>query len=97
MKKFLITLLAVVFSVMVFSLNEMVVVEKGSLTMGDIHNVGASDEKPTHKVIIEYDFYIGKYEVTFEEYFLFLEASGKAGDIEIVGPEVKTIPVTNVS
>jgi len=96
-KKVLITLLVVVFSVMVFSLKEMVVVEKGSFTMGDTRNVGASDEKPTHKVVVEYDFYIGKYEVTFEEYFLFLEASGKANDIEIVEAEAKTIPVTNVS
>ncbi|NLX33838.1 MAG: formylglycine-generating enzyme family protein, partial [Thermotogaceae bacterium] len=54
MKKVLITLLVVAFSVMVFSLKEMVVVEKGSFTMGDTRNVGASDEKPTHKVVIEY-------------------------------------------
>ena len=49
-----------------------VLVEKGSFTMGD------TDEKPTHKVTFTYNFYIGKYEVTFDEYDAFCEATGRS-------------------
>ncbi len=55
-----------------------VLVEKGSFTMGDTWGGGYSDEKPTHKVTFNYDFYIGKYEVTFDEYDEFCEATGKS-------------------
>ncbi len=55
---------------------KMVLVEKGSFTMGDTD--GASDEKPTHKVTFTYNFYIGKYEVTFDEYDAFCSATGKS-------------------
>jgi len=44
--------------------------------MGDTD--GASDEKPTHKVTFTYNFYIGKYEVTFDEYDAFCSATGKS-------------------
>ena len=44
-----------------------VLVEKGSFTMGD-----------TLKVTLTYNFYIGKYEVTFREYDAFCEATGKS-------------------
>jgi len=53
-----------------------ILVEKGSFTMGDTD--GASDEKPTHKVTFTYNFYIGKYEVTFDEYDAFCSATGKS-------------------
>ncbi|WP_334103409.1 formylglycine-generating enzyme family protein, partial [Mesotoga prima] len=46
----------------------MVFVQRGSFTMGDTWGDGASDEKPTHRVTFTYDFYMGKYEVTFDEY-----------------------------
>jgi formylglycine-generating enzyme required for sulfatase activity len=55
----------------------MVLVEKGSFTMGDTWGDGESDEKPTHKVTFTYDFYMGKYEVTFDEYDAFCEATGR--------------------
>ena len=35
-------------------------------------------EKPTHKVTFTYDFYIGKYETTFDEYDAFCSATGKS-------------------
>jgi len=54
----------------------LLLVEKGSFTMGDTD--GASDEKPTHKVTFTYNFYIGKYEVTFDEYDAFCSATGKS-------------------
>jgi len=56
----------------------MVLVAKGSFTMGDTWGDGASDEKPTHKVTFTYDFYMGKYEVTFDEYDAFCEATGRS-------------------
>ena len=54
----------------------MVFVERGSFTMGDTWGDGYNNEKPTHKVTFTYDFYIGKYEVTFDEYDAFCEATG---------------------
>jgi len=44
-----------------------VLVEKGSFTMGD-----------TLKVTLTYNFYIGKYETTFDEYDAFCEATGRS-------------------
>ncbi len=38
---------------------------------------GYDDEKPVHEVIINYDFEIAKYPVTFEEYDLFCEDTGR--------------------
>jgi len=56
----------------------MVLVERGSFTMGDTWGEGESDEKPTHKVTLTYDFYIGKYETTFDEYDVFCEDTGRS-------------------
>ncbi|WP_367357739.1 SUMF1/EgtB/PvdO family nonheme iron enzyme, partial [Mesotoga sp.] len=57
---------------------KMVLVEKGSFTMGDTWGDGESNEKPTHKVTFTYNFYICKYETTFDEYDAFCEATGKS-------------------
>jgi len=74
----------------------MVLVEKGSFTMGDTWGGGYSDEKPTHNVTLTYDFYIGKYETTFDEYDAFCEATGKSSaDDENWGRGDR--PVINVS
>jgi formylglycine-generating enzyme len=48
---------------------EMVFVKGGSFKMGS--NRGAEDEKPVHEVFLN-DFYIGKYEVTQEEWYRIL-------------------------
>jgi len=74
----------------------MVLVEKGSFTMGDTWGDGDSDEKPTHKVTFTYDFHIGKYEVTFEEYDAFWEATGR-GNPGDQGWGRETRPIINVS
>ncbi len=57
---------------------EMVLVEKGTFMMGDEfgdlwHGCG-----PVHQVTLTYDFYMGKYEVTFKEYDAFCEATGRS-------------------
>ena len=41
------------------------------------HN-GDKDEEPVHRVNIDYDFYIGKHEVTFNEYDKFCEDTGRS-------------------
>ncbi len=75
---------------------QMILVEKGSFTMGDTWGNGESDEKPTHKVTFTYNFYIGKYETTFDEYDAFCEATDR------IKPEDEdwgrgTRPVINVT
>ncbi len=50
--------------------NEMIFVEGGSFEMGN------DDFGPVHKVTVS-DFFISKYEVTFDEYDKFCEATGK--------------------
>jgi len=74
----------------------MVFVEKGSFTMGDTWGGGDSDEKPTHKVTFTYDFYIGKYEATFDEYDIFCEDTGRKKPDDN-GWGRGTRPVINVS
>ncbi|AFK08066.1 hypothetical protein BG32_11250 [Mesotoga sp. HF07.pep.5.2.highcov] len=75
---------------------QLVLVEKGRFTMGDTWGDGYDNEKPTHQVTFTYDFYVGKYEVTFDEYDAFCEARG------IVKPDDEgwgrgSRPVINVS
>jgi len=62
---------------------ETVLVNAGTFTMGtDVFDVdgltGATPmkESPAHEVTISYDFYIGKYEVTNEQYAEFVDAGG---------------------
>ncbi len=61
---------------------ELVLVERGSFTMGDTWGDGSDNEKPSHSVELTYDFLIGKYEVTFDQYDWFCEETGrkKPGD-----------------
>ena len=60
----------------------MVWVPAGKFMMGDIQGIGLKDEVPVHEVEIKQRFAIGKYSVTFSEYDLFCEATGrkKPGD-----------------
>ncbi len=51
----------------------MVIVKGGTFQMGSNES---SDEKPIHSVTVS-DFYIGKYEVTFEEYDKFCDATSR--------------------
>jgi formylglycine-generating enzyme required for sulfatase activity len=53
----------------------MVVIPAGSFQMGDVLGVGDGDERPVHRVMIEKTFAIGQYEVTFDEYDRFAEAT----------------------
>ena len=53
---------------------EMVFVEGGSVYMGNEYS-GALDEKPEHKVTLS-NFYISKYEVTFDMFDHFCKSTG---------------------
>jgi formylglycine-generating enzyme len=66
----------------------MILVQGGSFDMGS--NGGANDEKPMHRVTLS-DFYIGKYEVTQEQYEKVMDSnpsyfkgSGKIAPVENV-------------
>jgi len=58
---------------------EMVLVKGGSFQMGNTRNDSEASNKevPVHTVHLTYDYYIGKYEVTFDEYDLYCESIGK--------------------
>ncbi len=53
----------------------MVKIPKGSFMMGS--EDGRDYEKPLHRVDIDYDFYVGRYPVTFDEYDKFCDDIGK--------------------
>ncbi len=81
---------------------KMVIVNPGQFLMGP--NPGADfldiedipEELPLHQVFIEQSFSMGKYEVTFEEYDRFAEATGRALP-NAVGPSRGNRPVINVN
>ena len=60
--------------------DDFVYVRHASFQMGDTRNEGENDEEPIHKVSFTYDFYIGKTEITNEQYCLFLNDSGFSPD-----------------
>ena len=45
--------------------------------MGDTWGDGFKNELPVHQVTLTYDFWLGKYETTFDEYDDFCEATGR--------------------
>ena len=73
---------------------ETVLVERGSFTMGDDSLENAS---PSHQAFITYDFYIGKYETTFDEYDWFVRETGRSLLTEDFGWGRETRPVIVVS
>lgn len=75
---------------------DMIFVEKGTFIMGDTWGGGNDDEKPTHKVTLSYNFYIGKHEVTFEEYDEFCEETHRSKPDDVNWGRGK-YPVINVS
>jgi formylglycine-generating enzyme required for sulfatase activity len=80
MKKAVLLILCILLlaALMLARSGEFVLVEKGSFTMGDTWGDGYDDEKPAHQVTLTYDFYIGKYETTFNEYDAFCDDTGRS-------------------
>ena len=80
---------------------KMVVVPSGSFTMGSrARERGPSDERPRHRVRIDYQFAVGVYEVTFDEWYACLDAGGCGDylpDIPDDSWDREKRPVINVS
>ena len=57
----------------------MVLVEGGTFMMGNTK--GNKDEQPVHKVTLT-SFYFGKYEVTYNDFKKFVDATGYVTDAE---------------
>ena len=55
---------------------EMVLIPAGEFMMGDPSGKGTDRDHPQHKVSVD-SFYMGKYEVTFEQYDLFCDDTGR--------------------
>jgi formylglycine-generating enzyme required for sulfatase activity len=62
--------------------DNMVLVIGGCFQMGDIFNDGPSKEKPVHEVCVD-DFYMGKYEVTLEEFRTFVRETAYRTEAEL--------------
>ena len=56
---------------------EMVVIPSGKFRMGDVQGGGDSDEKPVREVRISKPFALSRYEITFDEYSHFTQATGR--------------------
>ena len=74
-------------AVWAYATPEMVLVKAGAFEMGNTRNdeEGEGLELPVHLVKFTYDYYIGKYEVTFDKYDLF------CNETEKLKPSDKTI------
>lgn len=68
---------------------KLLMVERGHFIMGSNDDKGVFGEysKPVHKVEITYDFLIGRYEVTNEEYVAWLNDSNVSSDGVLEGKE----------
>jgi formylglycine-generating enzyme required for sulfatase activity len=55
---------------------QMVLVEAGTFQMGDEVGDLWDETKPVHTVTLTYNYWIGKHQVTFNEYDLFSQATG---------------------
>ncbi len=77
---------------------EMVVVPSGSFMMGSHSGEGFDDERPRHRVRIDYRFAVGVYEVTFAEWDACANAGGCGGYVpDDSGWGRGNRPVINVS
>ena len=72
---------------------EMVLIQKGSFIMGESN---VQNGKPPHKVTIDYEFFIGKKEITFEEYDKFVKDTKRISPKD-EGWGRKKRPVINIS
>jgi formylglycine-generating enzyme required for sulfatase activity len=75
---------------------QMVVIPEGRFRMGDLHGRGDDNEYPVHEVILDTRFALSRFEVTFEEYDLFAQETGRTLPND-EGWGRGTQPVVNVS
>lgn len=74
---------------------EWIAVPGGTFQMGDNFNEGDPDEKPVHSVTLN-DFKISKYEITFDQYDIFCDSTGRSKPSDN-GWGRGRLPVINVS
>jgi len=76
----------------------MILVEGATFSMGNTRedSEGYGNEKPEHEVKLTYDYWIGKYEVTFDEYDAYTKEMRKSQESDS-GWGRGTRPVINVS
>jgi len=60
----------------VYNSIEWINIPSGEFLMGDNFNTEPDDSRPVHKVYLD-SYYIAKYEITFEQYDLFCEDTGR--------------------
>jgi len=73
---------------------KLIPLPRGEFQMGSTN--GGEDEKPVHKVTINYDLWISQTEITFEQYDSYAKATGKYNPSD-GGWGRKNRPVINVS
>jgi formylglycine-generating enzyme required for sulfatase activity len=77
---------------------EMVVIPAGAFIMGDLAGDGPPLEAPAHRVVIAKPFAVGKFEVTFAEWYACVAAEGCDGyDPDDAGWGQGRRPVVNIS
>ena len=61
-----------------YDLPKFIFINCGTYMMGDLLGNEYADEKPVHKVTLDYDFYVAENEVTFREYDKFCKNTNRA-------------------
>ena len=78
MNRFLsLTIIVIFASSLCASMPEQVLVNRGSFLMGTTWREEGVDYEPVRRIHLNYDYYIGKFEVTFEEYEAFCDETGR--------------------
>jgi len=68
---------------------EMILIEGGSFTMGDIFKEGNQNEQPLHRVTLD-NFFLSAYEVTIHEFKTFINETGYVTSAEgILNPDAQ--------
>ncbi len=75
---------------------KMILVEKGTFIMGEESSKTWDGSSPFQEVVLNYDFYIGRCEVTFSEYNVFCESTGREKP-NSNGRKEGDLPLINVS
>ncbi len=56
----------------------MVTIPTGRFLMGDLQGQGDDNEQPVHEVVVDKPYALSRYEITFDDYDQFAEATGRA-------------------
>ena len=79
MRKLLsLTAIVLLVSSLFASTSEEILVESGTFLMGTTWREEGVDNEAVRRIHLNYDYYIGKYEVTFDEYGFFTAETGRS-------------------